>query len=173
MIRMIINNKKMKITQSHLKRLIKEELQKVLLEAEYDTKVAMDMAYLNCDNATAGEFCGDFFNKERADHWVDLRDDPKEIERIGLSFQKRGLSAGMVDHLMKILTVIKCIRAGSDQNETVQREIKTIVSVIRDIMGVDGEIQCPPSDTEEPEELDHEERAQRYRDIGYGRPSRD
>jgi hypothetical protein len=79
----------------------------------------------------------------------------------------------MVDHLMKILTVIKCIRAGPDQNETVQREIKTIVSVIRDILGVDGEIQCSPSDEDESEKLDHEERVQRYRDIGYGKPSRD
>jgi len=163
----------MKLTKSHLKRLIKEELQKVLLEAEYDTKVAMDMAYLNCDDSTAGEFCGDLFNKERADHWVDLRDNPEEIEKIGLSFQKRGLSAGMADHLMKILTVIKCIRAGSDQNETVQREIKTIVSVIRDILGVEGEIQCSPDETDEADELDHEERVQRYRDIGYGEPSRD
>jgi len=142
----------MKITKKQLRKLIKEELQKVLLEAEYDTKVAMDMAYLNCDDATAGEFCDDLFDKERADHWVDLRDDPKEIEKIGLSFQKRGLSAGMVDHLMKILTVIKCIRAGSDQNETVQREIKTIVSVIKDILGVEGEIQCPPIDPDESDE---------------------
>jgi hypothetical protein len=170
---MIINNKKMKITQSHLKRLIKEELQKILQEAEQNTEVAMDIAYLNCDDSIAGEFCDDLFNKERVDHWVDLGDDPKEIEKISSSFKKRGLSAGMVDHLMKILTVIKCIRAGPDQNETVQREIKTIVSVIRDILGVDGEIQCSPSDEDESEKLDHEERVQRYRDIGYGKPSRD
>jgi len=159
----------MKITKKQLRKLIKEELQKVLLEAEYDTKVAMDMAYLNCD---AGEFCGDLFNKERADHWVDLRDNPEEIEKIGLSFQKRGLSAGMVDHLVKILTVIKCINA-ENKNETVQREIKTIVSVIRDILGVEGEIQCSPDETDETDDLDHEERIQRYRDIGYGEPSRD
>jgi len=161
----------MKLTKSHLKRLIKEELQKVLLEAEYDTKVAMDMAYLNCDDSTAGEFCGDLFNKERADHWVDLRDDPKEIERIGLSFQKRGLSPGMVDHLMKILTIIKCIHARSDQDETVQREIKTIVSVIRDILGVEGEIQCTDFPDETVDDETAEEKIQRVRDFGIGKRS--
>lgn len=157
----------MNFTKSHLKRLIKEELQKVLFEAEYDTRAAMDLAYLNCD---AGEFCGDLFDKKRADQWVDLRDDSKEIEKIGLAFRERGLSAGMVDHLMKILTVIKCIHGGADQNEIVQREIKTIVSVIQDILGVEGKIQCSSASSDKPDDESHEERVQRYRDVGYGKP---
>ena len=161
----------MKLTKSHLRKLIKEELQ----EATYQTRGAMDMANDLCRTSMDSSECDDFFAASQADHWIDIKDDRKEINNISLQLRKQYSNnwMNMVIDLMDILVKLKCALAAPHIEKTTQKEIKIIVSVIKKILRVEGEIQCSDPSSEIVDDESHADKVQAYRDIGYGEPSRD